>query len=70
MKIIGAEGKVKTLKIFTSAEAYGAQAEYIRHGLNYNQWLSNIRRVLEEVPNCTFTCMSTYNVLSIFSFVM
>ncbi|MGY8868763.1 MAG: twitch domain-containing radical SAM protein, partial [Methylophagaceae bacterium] len=68
MKIIGAEGKVKTLKIFTSAEAYGAQAEYIRHGLNYNQWLSNIRRVLEEVPNCTFTCMSTYNVLSIFSF--
>jgi organic radical activating enzyme len=68
MKIIGSEGKVKALKIFTSAEAYGAQAEYIRHGLNYNQWLSNIRRVLEEVPNCTFTCMSTYNVLSIFSF--
>ena len=68
MKIIGSEGKVKKLKIFTSAEAYGAQAEYIRHGLNYNQWLSNIRRVLEEVPNCTFTCMSTYNVLSIFSF--
>ena len=68
MKIIGSEGKVKKLKIFTSAEAYGAQAEYIRHGLNYNQWLSNIRRVLEEVPNCEFTCMSTYNVLSIFSF--
>ena len=68
MKIIGSEGKVKKLKIFTSAEAYGAQAEYIRHGLDYNLWLSNIRRVLQEVPNCTFTCMSTYNVLSIFSF--
>ena len=68
MKIIGSENKVKKLKIFTSAEAFGAQAEYIRNGLNYNQWLSNIRRVLEEVPNCTFTCMSTYNVLSIFSF--
>jgi len=68
MKIIGSEGKVKKLKIFTSAEAHGEQAEYIRHGMDYNQWLSNIRRVLEEVPNCTFTCMSTYNVLSIFSF--
>lgn len=68
IKIIGSERKVKKLKIFTSAEAHGAQAEYIRHGLNYNQWLSNIRRVLQEVPNCTFTCMSTYNILSIFTF--
>jgi len=68
IKIIGSENKVKKLKIFTSAEAHGKQAEYIRHGLNYNQWLSNIRRVLQEVPNCTFTCMSTYNVLSIFTF--
>mgnify|MGYP000176510615 FL=1 len=68
MKIIGSQGKVKKLKIFTSAEAYGSQAEYIRHGLDYDMWISNIRRVLQEVPNCTFTCMSTYNVLSIFSF--
>ena len=68
MKIIGSEGKVKKLKIFTSAEAFGAQAEYIRHGLDYDKWLFNIRRVLTEVPNCTFTCMSTYNVMSIFSF--
>lgn len=68
MKIIGTQGKVKKLKIFTSAEAYGSQAEYIRHGLDYNMWISNIRRVLKEVPNCTFTCMSTFNVLSIFSF--
>lgn len=68
IKIICSKGKVKKFKIFTSAEAHGAQAEYIRHGLNYNQWLSNIQRILKEVPNCTFTCMSTYNVLSIFSF--
>lgn len=68
IKVIGKERKVKKLKIFTSAEAYGTQAEYIRHGLNYNQWISNIRRVLDEVPNCTFTCMSTFNVLSIFTF--
>jgi organic radical activating enzyme len=68
IKIICNEGKVKKFKIFTSAEAHGAQAEYIRHGLNYNQWLDNIHRVLREVPNCSFTCMSTYNFLSLFSF--
>jgi len=68
IKIICSERKVKKFKIFTSAEAYGEQAEYIRHGLNYNQWLDNIHRVLLTVPNCSFTCMSTYNVLSLFSF--
>lgn len=68
IKIICSEGKVKKFKIFTSAEAYGKQAEYIRHGLDYNLWLDNIHRVLREVDNCSFTCMSTYNVLSLFSF--
>lgn len=68
IKIICTEGKVKQFKIFTSAEAHGAQAEYIRNGLDYTQWLKNIRRVLDEVPNCTFTVMSTYNALSVFSY--
>jgi hypothetical protein len=69
IKIICTEKKVKQFKIFTSAEAHGRQAEYIRDGLNYTQWLANIRRVLDEVPNCTFTVMSTYNILSIFSYM-
>jgi organic radical activating enzyme len=68
IKIICTENKVKQFKIFTSAEAHGKQAEYIRHGLNYDEWLNNIRRVLDEVPNCTFTIMSTYNFLSIFTY--
>jgi len=68
IKIICSEKKVKQFKIFTSAEAHGAKAEYIRNGLNYNQWLANIRRVLDEVPGCTFTVMSTYNALSVSSY--
>lgn len=68
LKIICSEGKVKQVKIFTSAEAHGKQAEYIRNGLDYNQWLKNIRRVLDEVPNCTFAVMSTYNLLSVFTY--
>jgi hypothetical protein len=65
IKIICEEKKVKQFKIFTSAESYGARAEYIRHGLNYEQWLGNIRRILTEVPGCSFTVMSTYNALSV-----
>ncbi len=68
IKIIVNEKKVKHFKIFTSCDAYGAQAEYIRHGLDYNKWLSNIRKVLTEVPGVTFAIMSTYNLLSIFSY--
>ena len=67
IKIVTNENKVKQFKIFTSCDAHGKQAEYIRNGLDYNKWLSNIRRVLDEVPGCTFTVMSTYNALSIFS---
>jgi organic radical activating enzyme len=68
VKIICDNKLVKKFKVFTSAEAYGAQAEYIRHGLDYDKWLFNIRRVLTEVPECTFTCMCTYNLLSMMSF--
>jgi organic radical activating enzyme len=68
IKIIVNENKVKKFKIFTSCDAAGSQAEYIRDGLNYSKWISNIERVLAEVPGCTFTVMCTYNALSIFSF--
>lgn len=68
IKIIINESKVKQFKIFTSCDAYGKQAEYIRNGLDYKKWLSNIKRILNEVPGCTFTITSTYNVLSIFSY--
>lgn len=68
IKIIVFEGKVKRFKLFTSAEAYGAQSEYIRHGMNYDLWIRNIERILTEVPGISFTIMSTYNALSVTSY--
>ena len=67
-RIIG-EGKVKKLKLFTSGEAHGKAAEYIRHGMDYNQWHDNICRMLTEVPGMEFTVMSTYNILSVPSYL-
>ena len=34
--------------IYTSMEAVGTQAEYIRDGLNYNQWLRNVQKILDS----------------------
>jgi organic radical activating enzyme len=68
LKIIQEGKKVMHLQIFTSAEAHGAQAEYIRYGMNYNQWLHNIERMINEVPGAAISLMSTYNILSIPSY--
>lgn len=69
IKIIIKENRVKECRIFTSAEAWGAQAEYIRFGMDYNKWLDNINKVLTEIPGITFTVMSTYNALSVPSYI-
>jgi len=65
IKIIINEKKVKQFKIFTSAEASGKQAEYIRFGMDYSLWLKNIYRLLNELPGLNITVMSTYNALSV-----
>jgi len=54
--------------VFTSCEAKGERAEYIRPGLKYNQWLDNCRKYLLKVPNSQLCFMATYNILSITSF--
>jgi len=65
IKIIINEKKVKQFKIFTSAEASGTQAEYIRFGMDYSMWLKNIYRLLNDLPGLNITVMSTYNALSV-----
>ena len=56
------------LGVFTSCEAYGEKAEYIRPGLHYDTWMENCRTYLNEIPNGRLRFMSTYNILSISSF--
>jgi hypothetical protein len=68
LKIIQENKCIQRLQIFTSAEAHGKQAEYIRDGLDYNEWLGNIERLLTEVPEVAISVTSTYNILSVLSF--
>lgn len=68
MQIIQENKLVKDFKLYTSCEAHGAKAEYIRYGLNYKEWLTNVEKVLNLIPNSKLTVMATYNLLSVTSF--
>lgn len=59
---------VKSLKIFTSCDTYGEQAEYIRTGLNYRKWYQNLWNITLNYPKLNITVMVTFNLLSIPSF--
>lgn len=51
------------LEIYTSNEAYGTQAEYIRDGLDYDLWMHNFQELLEHDHIRAVHCMCTINAL-------
>lgn len=59
---------VNRMKLYTSCEAVGAHAEYIRDGLNYQKWKSNLIRVLSSAQLEGCNIMMTINSLCLFSF--
>ena len=61
------EGKLKKFDIYTSAEAVGDQNDYVRDGMNYKVWMTNVHRMLYET-NSTVAIMTTINILSLPSF--
>jgi organic radical activating enzyme len=68
MIIIQNNKSVKDFKLYTSCEAHGARAEYIRFGLDYDQWLQNCEAVIRDIPNSRLGLMATFNILSVTSF--
>jgi organic radical activating enzyme len=64
---ISHELDIKEFDLYTSCEAYGVQAEYIRDGLNYDLWRANLVRVIEEAKIRQVVIMMTINSLCLFS---
>lgn len=60
--------KIKKFMLHTSVDAFGAQAEYIRHGLNFEKFQQNVEKYLKEVPQGNLSFMVTFNALSLPSF--
>ncbi len=61
------EVKVKEFDIYTSCEAYGEQAEYIRDGLKYDLWRENLVKIIENANIRQVVIMMTINSLCLFS---
>ena len=49
--------------IYTSNEAVGVPAEYIRDGLDYEAWFANVRKLLDSDRIRAVHCMCTINAL-------
>jgi organic radical activating enzyme len=58
---------VKEFDIYTSNEAYGKHADYIRDGLVYETWRNNLVRIIEEANVNQVICMMTINSLCLVS---
>ena len=65
LKRIEDEERVNELVIFTSVDTWGEQAEYIRHGLEFNRFWYNLEKILSSLDRVVVTIMSTYNALSV-----
>ena len=65
--LIDASHSFKNFSIYTSCEAVGIQAEYIRHGLEWDVWLRNMYRVNKEANTKSINVMMTINSLCLFS---
>ena len=66
-KLIEKTQNIKDFQLYTSCEAVGAQAEYIRDGLDYNLWKTNLVRVGTEGNLKGLHIMMTINSLCLFS---
>jgi len=61
-KLLSATQNVE-LDLYTSNEAMGTHAEYIRDGLDWGEWISNLEYLLEGKQLRGLHCMCTINAL-------
>jgi len=54
--------------VFVSLDGWGDQAEYMRHGMNFNQLWKNVNRFLDETRYTSVNFINTFNCLSVTSF--
>jgi organic radical activating enzyme len=59
---------VKTFSVFTSCEAAGEQADYIRFGMKYDRFMGNVRKFLTETAGSQISFTITFNALSVTTF--
>jgi organic radical activating enzyme len=66
-RLVGGSKRIRNMEIYTSNEAVGAQAEYIRDGLSWPVWFDNLERLMDEGAVKKFHVMATINALCLYS---
>ena len=64
-KVISDGMLIDHLALFASVDSVGKQAEYIRHGLNFDTFLKHINRYLNEVNANSVSFINTFNLMSV-----
>ncbi len=63
-------GKIHSFEVYTSLESVGTQAEYVRYGMRFDDFLENCHYVLDHTPpSSRLHFMTTINLLSAPSFL-
>ena len=62
-KLLDAVQYVPEFEMYTSCEATGAQADYIRDGMDYEAWINNVKRLLDQPKINRVVTMMTTNAL-------
>ena len=66
---IVSEKAVHSFNLHTSVEGFGERAQYIRTGFNHDTFWKNIEKILAAPMNIQIVIMSTFNALSLTSYV-
>lgn len=59
---------VKEFQLFTSVDTHGRNAEFLRFGLSYPDFMENVRTYLAEIQDSELIFMCAYNAFSVLSF--
>lgn len=54
--------------VFVSLDGWGQQAEYIRHGMDFDKVWNNVNRFLDETHHTSINFINTFNCMSLPSF--
>jgi organic radical activating enzyme len=66
-KLIEASHYFDNFILYTSNESFGSHSEYIRDGLIWKNWLSNLENFIKNGKTYSIAMMMTINALSLFS---
>ncbi len=68
IKFITDRKLVKEFQLFTSVDTYGKNAEFLRFGLNYSEFMKNVKTFLDEIHDSELIFMCAYNAFSVLNF--